>query len=111
MVLGDMLMAEAKYKEAFDVFEKLFQSDGSNYYAVYKLGVLYLYANRPDLAEKNIAKAVELKPDFDEAKKALEYIRSRKKSIQIGCTSICTITFSRWQRRSAFPVSSSGCGL
>lgn len=79
IILGEMYMAREEYEKAFKIFDDMYKVDGNNHFVIYKLGVLYMYAGRLDLAEEYMKKVLELKPDLDDAKRTLEYIRNKKK--------------------------------
>ncbi|MFH1282792.1 MAG: tetratricopeptide repeat protein [bacterium] len=76
--LGDLFLNQSRYNEAEDLFKKLYAGDRNNYLYAYKLGLVYFYKNELKEAEKYFKESLSLKPDFQDAAGALQYLENNR---------------------------------
>ncbi len=72
------LRKQGMYDEAIKNYKKAIAIDPEDEVLYYNLARAYYEKKEYDEAIKNLKKALELKPDFIEAKKALEFIKRKK---------------------------------
>ncbi len=61
-----------KYSKAIEILQKGLKEDEENPIVHYHLGICFEALNRLDEAKKEFRRALEIKPDFEEAKKHLD---------------------------------------
>jgi len=80
MNLGNLRLQQAKYQEAIESYRQVQKLKPDFAITNYKLGLAYFKQNQWAKAEKEWMRALELKPDFEQAQKTLDGVRKKLKS-------------------------------
>jgi Flp pilus assembly protein TadD len=79
MNMGNTLLKQAKYEEAFESYRQVQKLRPDFALTHYNLGVAYAKRGQREKAEKEFVRALELNPDFSEAQKTLDAVRNEMK--------------------------------
>jgi tetratricopeptide (TPR) repeat protein len=80
MNLGNLRLQQAKYQEAIESYRQVQKLEPDFAITSYKLGLAYFKQNQWAKAEKEWMRALELNPDFEQARKTLDSVRKKLKS-------------------------------
>jgi Flp pilus assembly protein TadD len=76
--LADLFLQTEDYSRAIEEYNKVTQKEPENTRALYNLGIAYMKSGKHLIAKEQWEKVLAIKPEDGEAKKALEYLNTKK---------------------------------